>query len=130
MRPLRYLWPSPATLIGLVLAGLALRRGRIAVTEGVIEADGPILRWLLTRVVPLPGGAAAMTFGHVVIGRDRAALEATRAHERVHVRQYERWGPLFIPAYLLASVWALLRGRHFYHDNAFERGARSNRGPA
>jgi hypothetical protein len=38
----------------------------------------------------------------------------------VHVRQYETWGPLFLPAYLMASLIAALRGRHFYFDNAFE----------
>jgi hypothetical protein len=68
----------------------------------------------------MSGGAAALTLGHVVIGADAQSLEATRAHERVHVRQYETWGPLFVPAYLIASVTAALRGRHFYFDNMFE----------
>jgi uncharacterized protein (DUF2062 family) len=63
---------------------------------------------------------AALTQGHVVVARDAQSLEATRAHERVHVRQSEIWGPLFVPAYLAASVMAILRGRHFYFDNAFE----------
>ena len=65
-----------------------------------------------------------MTLGHVVLGRDQASLDRSRAHERVHVRQAERWGPLFLPAYLAASVWSLLRGRHYYQDNCFEREAR------
>jgi hypothetical protein len=38
----------------------------------------------------------------------------------VHVRQYERWGPFFIPAYLLCSVWLMLRGYNAYLDNPFE----------
>jgi hypothetical protein len=88
--------------------------------NGVLEVHGPILAWLLSRALPPPGGAAAMTLGHVVLGRDLAALEATRAHERVHVRQCETWGPLFVPAYLAASGWAVLRGGHFYFDNWFE----------
>jgi hypothetical protein len=41
----------------------------------------------------------------------------------VHVRQYERWGPLFVPAYLLSSLVELLRGRRPYRDNWFEREA-------
>ena len=65
-----------------------------------------------------------MTLGHVVIARDARALELTRAHERVHVRQYESWGPLFVPAYLLAGVFAVLGGGHRYFDNLFEREAR------
>ena len=120
----RYLWAAPATVVGLGLAMLALPRGRARLIGGVIEAEGPVLRWALRRLVPLAGGAAAMTVGHVVVGRDREALEVTRAHERVHVRQYERWGALFVPAYLLASAWAWARGRHAYLDNTFERAAR------
>jgi hypothetical protein len=27
---------------------------------------------------------------------------------------------LFVPAYLLASLWALMRGRHPYLENRFE----------
>ena len=71
--------------------------------DGVLEAHAPILRWGL-RTLTLPSdGVSAITFGHVVLGIDADALSRTRAHERVHVRPYERWGPTFIPAYLLAS---------------------------
>lgn len=41
----------------------------------------------------------------------------------VHVRQYERWGPLMGPAYLLASLYMHLTGRRAYRDNPFEREA-------
>lgn len=64
-----------------------------------------------------------MTLGHVVLGCNAQTLQITRRHERVHVAQCERWGPLFIPAYLFASLLALLRGRHPYRDNHFEREA-------
>ena len=119
----RYVWASPVTLLGLALAALALRRGRLQVVGGIVEAHGPWLRWLLATCVPLPGGATAMTLGHTVIAQDQRALDLSRAHERVHVRQYERWGPLFLPAYLVASVWAGLSGGHYYADNMFERDA-------
>ena len=39
---------------------------------------------------------------------------------RAHIQQYERWGPLFIPAYLAGSVWAMLCRRHPYFGNPFE----------
>ena len=39
-------------------------------------------------------------------GRSSRALAATRAHERVHVRHDQLWGPLFVPAYLIAGLWA------------------------
>ncbi len=66
---------------------------------------------------------AAITLGHVVLGRDNATLASTRAHERVHVRQCERWGPCFLPAYVIGSLLALARGGHFYRDNPFEQEA-------
>ena len=68
-------------------------------------------------------GAAAITFGHTVLARGPHELEVSRDHERVHVRQYERWGFFFIPAYLASSVWIWLRGGHPYLDNPFERQA-------
>ena len=45
-------------------------------------------------------------------------------HERVHVEQYERWGPLFFLAYPLSSLWQILHGRSPYWDNHFEIQAR------
>ena len=120
----RYAWSLPNSAAGTVLAAVAVATGgRAAVVRGVLEVHGGAASFLLRRLVPLRGGASAMTLGHVVLGRDAGCLERTRAHERVHVRQCETWGPLFIPAYLLASVLAASRGRHFYRDNVFEREA-------
>lgn len=124
MRALAYGWASPTTAVGLVLVAAALATGaRAAVVDGVVEAHGGLLDPLLRRWVPLRGGASAMTLGHVVVGRNSQALARTRAHERAHVRQVERWGPLFIPAYVVASLAVALRGGHYYRDNRFERDA-------
>ncbi len=76
--------------------------------------------------MPLPQGASAITLGHSVLARTTGDLERARAHELVHVRQYERWGPLFVPAYFLSSLAVWLQGRHPYLDNAFEREAYGN----
>lgn len=122
-RAWQYAWASPNSAIGLTLAALALRPRRLRLVDGVLEAHGPLLRWLLARMPLAPHGVAAMTLGHVVIGRDPRTLDATRSHERIHVAQYERWGALFLPAYVGSSLWALLRGGHPYFDNAFEREA-------
>jgi hypothetical protein len=124
MPSLKYLWALPNTLLGLLLVPpTLLSGGRAAVVDGVLEVHGALVAALLRYAIPLPGGAAAMTLGHVVIARDRQVLEATRTHERVHVRQCERWGPAFIPAYLVAGAWAWLRGDDAYHGNYFEREA-------
>ena len=114
------MWAAPTTVLGLLLLPAGMWRGQARVVDGVLEVHGPLLAWLLIHVTLVPGGAAAITLGHIVLGRDHRALESTRAHERVHVRQCETWGPLFVPAYLLASLWAVLRGRHPYLQNWFE----------
>jgi len=122
---LRYLWAAPNTLIGLVGGGAARACGSVTwqKVDGAIEICGCGVADVL-RVLSLPGvDIAALTLGHVVLARDAKQMEHCRRHERVHVRQYERWGPLFVPAYAFASLAAVLRGGHFYRDNAFERAA-------
>lgn len=109
------LWAGPASVVGLVLSPFFARRflvGPLLVCEG---ASWPArLGWRYK----------AITFGHVVLGVERLD-QATLEHERVHVSQYEIWGPLLVPAYLLASLLVVLRGRHFYRDNPFETAART-----
>ncbi len=125
MRLLRYVWAGPVSCLGLLLVPLAwLGRGRVRVVDGVLEASGGLLDRVLRHAIPLRGGASALTLGHVVLARDAAAADRTRPHERVHVAQCERWGPLFLPAYLAASLVAMLRNGNFYRDNWFERMAR------
>ena len=123
-RLLIYLWALPTTSVGLLLLPFALLSGgRANVVDGVIEIHGGLVTFLLRHCTFLRGGASAMTLGHVVIGQDPFLLAATRPHERVHVRQCERWGPLFLPAYGIASLIAAAKGKRAYRDNAFEREA-------
>jgi hypothetical protein len=113
-------WASPWTLLGMLI-GLAARLsgGGCQRVGRVLEFHGGILKSGL-RWVPIAGGAAAMTLGHCVIARTKDDLDRSREHELVHVAQYERWGPLFVPAYLACSAWCWLRGRDPYLDNPFE----------
>lgn len=116
--PLIVLWAGPASLLGLLLAAAALASGGGVRKRGrVLEVYGGLASRFLES---FPNGPAAMTLGHAVIGRSVAALDITRRHELVHVRQYERWGPAFIPAYLVCSLWLWLAGRDAYRDNPFE----------
>lgn len=68
----------------------------------------------------------------ITIGRDiwtwRALSDAELAHELEHVRQWQRYGPLFIPRYARASWRAARAGGHWYRDNAFEVAARAAAG--
>lgn len=121
LRPLVYVWVFPGTAVGLVGTALALASGgKAKIVDGVIEAHGGWITMRLIRGNRWVGPIAAITLGHVVLGCDEATLERTRQHERVHVRQYERWGPFFIPAYFAASAWVGWRGYHAYLDNPFE----------
>ena len=123
IRILAYLWAAPYSAVGLILGLLAFLFGaRMQLRDGILEFGGGRLGHIASRL-PAPFAFAAITFGHVVLGLDRATLAAVRAHEQVHVRQYERWGPLFVPAYLLSSLVQLVRGRNPYLDNCFEREA-------
>ena len=122
-RFLRYAWASPATAIGLLLAIVAMVAGaRPRVVNGVVEVGGGRVPHLMA-FLPRCASFAAIAFGHVIIGLDHSLLERVRPHELIHVRQYERWGVLFFPLYLGSSLVQLLRGRHPYLDNAFEREA-------
>jgi hypothetical protein len=125
LRCILAVWAAPTPIVaGLTFLPLALvSGGGCRIVHGVVEIYGGLVAFFLRRLVPLPGGALAMTLGRVVLGRDRHALDLTRAHERVHVRQADRWGPLFVPAYLVASLIQLLRGMNPYRDNPFEREA-------
>ena len=117
-----YLWAGPTTTVGLIAGGLALLTGgRVQVERGALEFHGGFARWLLERRLVR---ASAMTLGHVILGRDPRCLESCRDHEQAHVRQVERWGALFLPAYGIASVLAWGQGRHYYLDNWFEIDAR------
>lgn len=97
-----------------------LTGGRTSLHTGVVESEGGLARWLLRHATLLPGGAAAITLGEVVLARDAAELARTRAHERVHVAQARRWGPLFFLAYGLASLAAWRRGQCPYRGNRLE----------
>src|ERR1051325_5224152 len=120
----RTLWTFPTTAVGLLVGGVCTPLGaRWQFVDGVLECHGGVVAWLLEHAVPLEGGATALTLGDVVLARTQAALDMTRRHERVHVRQAHSMGPIFIPAYFAASLIALVQKRGAYRGNVFEREA-------
>ena len=118
VRGVAILWASPASVLGLGIGlfGL-LTGGRVKHHTGVLEFHGGLIGWLLSAT---PVDAMAITLGHTVLARNDVALEITREHERVHVRQYERWGPVFLPAYVFCSAILYWQGRDAYRENPFE----------
>lgn len=116
MRCIGYLWALPVTLVGLLLA---MSGGSVRVRGGIVESWGGPAAWLL-RGGRWHRGGAAMALGHVILARDADCLARSRSHELVHVRQYERWGPLLPPAYWLIGAWLRLRRRDPYLDHPLE----------
>jgi hypothetical protein len=120
----KLLWASPCSVVGVLLAAIPValgghavwRRGALEVTyRQRLAGCGK-----LARSLPFRG----IVFGHVILAVTDEELRRIGPHERVHVAQYERWGPLFFPAYGLSSLWQLLRGRSPYWSNHFEVQAR------
>jgi hypothetical protein len=121
---LGYVWASPATAIGLLCVTAAVCGGaKLRRVDGVLEIAGGRLLGAVRRIPRF--GFVAITLGHVVMGVDDGCLAEARAHEHVHVRQYERWGVLFFPLYAASSLVQIACGRDPYRDNAFEREARA-----
>jgi len=124
LRIAKLVWALPNSLIGLTLAALALLAGGQAVwSAGALEVTHRH-RFAecgrLTRALPFRG----IVFGHVILAVTREELALIGPHERIHVQQYERWGPFFLLAYAASSLWQLLRGRSPYWHNHFEVQAR------
>jgi hypothetical protein len=119
-RFLRILWASPCSLVGLALGAVVLlfggtvRRGGCALECAPYSGSAPST----SRLRRLP--FSAITFGHVILGVSLQELVRLRAHELVHVRQYERLGPLFFIAYPASSLLAAATGRCPYRNNRFE----------
>ncbi len=119
----RTLWAAPWSLVGLLIGVLGLLSGGHVQRKGrVLELYGGCLPTIL-HFFPFYSGSPVATFGQVVLGRSSRHLNACRMHQLVHVRQYERWGLLFVPAYLSCSVAMWFRGKHPYYDNPFELSA-------
>ena len=119
-----WLWAAPCTALGLAVAVVVvLLRGSARRFAGTLEVVLPQRRAARGPAASLnPWGA--FTLGHVIIATSPRDLEQLRAHEREHVRQYERWGALLAVAFAVSSLWQVLRGRHPYWDNRFEVEAR------
>ena len=119
------LWASPCSTVGVLLASIPLLAGgQVKWSAGALEVtyrESEASCGRLARKLPFRG----IVFGHVILAVTRSEMLSIGPHERVHVQQYERWGPLFFFAYGVSSIWQVLRGRSAYWDNHFEVQARA-----
>jgi hypothetical protein len=127
-RLLKYLWASPCSAVGILVGAIPLLLGGQArINALVLEVTFRDCRQQCGRFARRMH-FRGICFGHVILAVTREELQFIRAHERVHVEQYELWGILFFPAYLVSSLWQLLLGRKPYRDNWFEIQARRRSG--
>ena len=102
------LWSLPNTVIGLGFALLSLALPSLRDGLLVTESNRGLAYLFLTR-----RGFGAITFGRVVV----SAIPITPrllVHESHHARQYEVFGPFYLPIYL----W--LHARRGYAANPLE----------
>ena len=95
---LGFVWTSPNTVIGLILGLFTFQRPRLAHGAVLFDRAPRGLTALMLRA-----NRVAMTIGFVIVSA-RPLEGVLLAHERQHVRQYEVWGPLFIPVYLVLAI--------------------------
>jgi hypothetical protein len=119
-----YVWALPVTILGLMLAMLFARLESVdeeGILHFVVQPGGP-LAWYMRRF-----HIAAFTIGAAVTYSSADGPRQIRLmrHERAHVLPTLVLGPLFLPLYVLASLWQLSRGGHPYRDNWFEVRARA-----
>jgi hypothetical protein len=110
---LGFVWALPTTIVGLVLGLLTFQVPRIH--GGALVFDRRGARGLAAMLAA--SHRTAMAVGFVIVSS--VPVEGRLlAHEREHVRQAMRWGPFFIPAYLLLAV------PYGYRRHPMERRAR------
>jgi hypothetical protein len=120
---MKVLWASPWSFWGLSVGTLGMVTGaRVRRSGRILEFWGGLLP-LFLKYFPFVAGSPVATFGHVVVGRTDRHLDACRAHQLIHVQQYERWGLLFVPVYIGCSGYMWCCGKRPYYDNPFEREA-------
>lgn len=122
LQAILYLWTAPNSLFGMILGSLIwCTGGEVRIISGAIECYGGLIGRFIDG---LPNFKfSAITFGHIILGTSSISLCEVRTHEHVHIRQYERWGIFFLPAYWLSSIWQAMCGRNLYRDNYFEKQA-------
>ena len=128
-RPFRFRdwWRSlPGDLLGLmVMFGCGIpapTREHVAGDVAAVLVEDPrVERWFRAQLIPV----RAQTLGRYVFARESVPADML-VHECEHIRQWERFGPLYLPLYFGSSGIALLRGRRPYWDNHFEAAARAS----
>ena len=118
---LAHAWTSVNTLMGY-LYGMFSAAWTAATSKDrvTVSYSGQAMEFRGSALPLFPGDTEAMVLGATVhYNRNHEETCRLRAHEAEHVRQYRRWGVLYLVAY--AGLTVIYGG---YYDNPFERRAR------
>jgi hypothetical protein len=121
----RNFWRAvPGDLMGWIVTRGCGIRGQVRTVQSggisVLVVEHPnVGRYFAMATMPIQ----AQTLGRYVLSRGPIP-EHTLEHEIEHVRQWTRFGPLYLPLYFGSSAVELLRRRRPYWDNRFESAAR------
>lgn len=124
-RSLRGAWRAlPGDLMGqTVMRGCGIPAPSRIVDAGAVSAilvEHPnVGRYFGLQFIPVQ----AQTLGRYVFCRGPISDDLLE-HEVEHIRQWGRFGPLYLPLYFGSSAVELVRGRRPYWDNRFEVAAR------
>lgn len=129
------IWSSPYTILSYVLFSILKLTRQVEKTYWtkylIATVDLRNEGWFC-RILFSNRGWAGWTLGgmNFVVDTNNTRWWRTVAHECRHSLQYYWWGILFLPAYILASIFIFLfiPSKHSYYDNPFERDAREAAG--
>jgi hypothetical protein len=115
----------PGDMLGrLVMLGCGIpaptREHDAGDVKAVLVENPRIALWFRAHLIPVQ----AQTLGRYVLSRDPLPPD-TLAHEIEHIRQWERFGPFYLPLYFGWSAVAALRGKRAYWNNGLEVAARN-----
>jgi hypothetical protein len=129
---LGFIWTLPNSIVGwifLLILYVCKQVEDVEVCRGLVFVwDIDNNSWFYKKALRGQGWGG-FAIGNNVVLMDRYPIEKygrSYMHEREHVLQAFKWGPLFYPIYILESIRIFLffRDLHSYYDNTFEVEAR------
>lgn len=110
---LGYFWTSINTIFGLVIGATGTIVGIIVGSDPSIIAQHNAI-WFVNNPL-VARGYDATTYGNTVISKPSVDISSCYIgeHEEQHTKQYQWWGPAFIPAYIVDFLLNRYKGSKF-----------------
>ena len=107
--PYKKIIPAVLAVLGIAALGVYIAMNLSSLKKGFKRKSFLYSSNLLLVVVLV---LAIVVLLNVILARNRSVLVRWRNHELRHVRQYECYGPFFLPVYFALAAYTRLRGRH------------------